>query len=113
MRHQRALSLTTTATGEVEVSLCAVIQDQNKSTTNTAESICDEALVKTCSDSLLGSDLLQAIHCALVDVLLWRLLGLHLQASADSVEWIAHTSPAMIAVCAAAKVEKKPRTPLS
>merc|ERR1712113_1158222 len=71
--------------------LGTVVKDQHQGTTHTAEDVGDKTLVQSLADTFLGSNLLQAIASALVDVLLNWLLSLHLQASSDSVKRIADT----------------------
>merc|ERR1719188_1684249 len=68
--------------------LGAVVEDEHQSATNAAHHIREETLVQTFSQALLGRDLLEAIAGALVEVLLRRLLRLHLQAAAHGVEGV-------------------------
>merc|ERR1712039_724823 len=56
-----------------------VVEHQHQSSTDVAEHIRQEALVQACGEALLGRDLLEAISRALVEMLLHRLFGLHLQ----------------------------------
>merc|ERR1719469_38010 len=69
-----------------------VVEDQHQSSTNAADNIGQETLVETLRQALLRRDLLEAIARALVQVLLDGLLGLHLQATTDGVEWVGRAS---------------------
>merc|ERR1719401_205740 len=68
--------------------LRSLIQDKHESSANTSESVCNETLVHTCCNALLGRNLLEAIESPLINMLLRWLLSLHLQATAHSIEWI-------------------------
>merc|ERR1719401_2115195 len=68
--------------------LRSLVQDKHESSANTSESVCNETFVHACRNALLGRNLLEAIESTLINMLLRWLLGLHLQATAHSVEWI-------------------------
>merc|ERR1719384_1605 len=76
------------ARSEAEVSLGPVVEDKDEGSAHAAHDVCQETLVQTRSKAFLCRDLFETIAGALVKVLLGRLLGLHLQASAYSVEWV-------------------------
>lgn len=73
---------------ETQNLLGALIEDKDKSCTDAAEGVGDEAFVDASGNTLFCGDLLQAIECAIVDMLLWRQLGLHLQTTANGVKWV-------------------------
>merc|ERR1712060_458977 len=73
---------------DTEVGLGTVVEHQHQRATDAPDHVGEEALVQTLRHALFRSDLLEAIHGALVEVLLHRLLRLHLQAAAYGVERI-------------------------
>merc|ERR1711988_2036974 len=75
------------AAREAEVRLRAVVDDEHQGATNAAEDVRHEALVES-TNALVRHDLLEAIARALVELLLRRLLALHLKAAADRVEGV-------------------------
>merc|ERR1719474_751426 len=79
-------------TSNTQVRLCSVIEHQHQCTTHATQNICHESLVQTCHHTLLCSNLFEAVHCALVKVLLRWLLTLHLEASSHSVKRVGSTS---------------------
>merc|ERR1711865_876597 len=68
-----------------------VVQHKHQSSADAPEAVCNEALVHTCRDALFCCNLLEAVHGALVDVLLYGQLGLHLQATSNGIERVADT----------------------
>merc|ERR550525_1784036 len=68
------------ARSDSEVSLGPVVEDQDESTSDTAQDVCHETLVQARGEALLCGDLLETVPGAFVEMLLRRLLGLHLQA---------------------------------
>merc|ERR1712113_488928 len=76
---------------ESEVNLRTVVEDKHQSSANAPQDICHETLVQSRGQSLLRGDLLEAIAGALVEMLLWGLLRLHLQATTNRVERVSRT----------------------
>mmetsp|Transcript_102921 Transcript_102921/g.296360 ORF Transcript_102921/g.296360 Transcript_102921/m.296360 type:complete len:345 (-) Transcript_102921:2-1036(-) len=76
------------AGSHAEQVLGAVVEHEHQRAADAAHDVGEEALVQALGHAFLGGDLLEAIHGALVQVLLDGLLGLHLQAAADGVEGI-------------------------
>mmetsp|Transcript_65732 Transcript_65732/g.169167 ORF Transcript_65732/g.169167 Transcript_65732/m.169167 type:complete len:338 (-) Transcript_65732:33-1046(-) len=72
--------------------LGAVVEHEDERAANAAHDVGKESLVQACGQALLRRDLLEAIHRALVQVLLHRLLRLHLQTTAHGVEGVGGTS---------------------
>merc|ERR1719265_1337540 len=66
-----------------------IVEHQDESSTNTAQAVGNESLIETLANTFFCCNLLEAIGCALVDVLLDRLLSLHLESSANGVKWVA------------------------
>merc|ERR1719345_225366 len=75
------------AAGQAEVRLGPVVDDQDEGPADAAEDVGDEALVER-RRALVRRDPLEAVGRALVELLLRRLLALHLQAPADGVEGV-------------------------
>merc|ERR1719446_559807 len=78
------------AAREVEVRLGAVVDDEHEGAADAAEDVGDEALVEGGGALVLG-DLREAVHRALVELLLRRLLALHLEAPTDGDEGVRRT----------------------
>merc|ERR1719272_391544 len=72
---------------QAEVHLRAVGEHQHEGAADAAEDVGDEALVER-GRALLPRDRLEAVDGPLVDVLLHRLLALHLETTANGVEGI-------------------------
>merc|ERR1712080_526069 len=75
-----------------QILLAPVVQYKHKGSSNTAESIGNEALVHTSSDTLLCSNFPQTVYCAIIDMLLFWQLSLHLETATDGIERIADAS---------------------
>merc|ERR1711904_734218 len=73
---------------EAQVHLGSLVQDENQGTADASDNVRDETLVQAAGQTLIGCNLLEAMHGALVDMLLYRLLGLHLHATTHGVERI-------------------------
>ena len=73
---------------EFKVNFGSVVEDQNECSAHTSQDVRHETFVQTGCHALLCGDLLEAITGALVEVLLWWLLGLHLKTSSDRIEWV-------------------------
>mmetsp|Transcript_151931 Transcript_151931/g.368924 ORF Transcript_151931/g.368924 Transcript_151931/m.368924 type:complete len:338 (-) Transcript_151931:85-1098(-) len=73
---------------DTEVGLGPVVEHEHQGAPDAADHICQEPLVQALCHALLGSNLLEAVHGALVEVLLHGLLRLHLQAPAHGVEGV-------------------------
>merc|ERR1719401_1285401 len=71
---------------DAQVDLGTVIEDKHQGTAHAADDVSEETLVEALCQAFLRGNLLEAVHGALVKMLLHRLLGLHLQPSAHSVE---------------------------
>merc|ERR1719323_3054259 len=81
-------SCATAGASDAQVGLGPVVEDEHQRAANAAHNVCEESLVEAGGQTLFGGDLLEAVHGALVEVLLHGLLGLHLQAAAHGVEGV-------------------------
>merc|ERR1712046_526614 len=70
-----------------QVRLDLAIHDKHKSGANSTQSVSTSTLEQS-TGTLLLHNLAEAVHGALVHPLLLGLLGLHLETTADSVEWV-------------------------
>merc|ERR1719498_1845569 len=86
-RARAAGSRAAAAARQAEVRLGAVVDDEHERAADAAEDVGDEALVER-GRALVLHDLPEAVHRALVELLLRRLLALHLQATTDGVEGV-------------------------
>merc|ERR1719253_1502553 len=71
--------------------LGAVVEHEDERTADGPHNVREETLVQALGQALLRGDLREAVHGALVEVLLHRLLGLHLQATTHGVEGVGGT----------------------
>merc|ERR1712190_692360 len=76
-QHHSLMSKLHKSASESQGVLCAVVEDEHQRATHAAHDVRQETLVQALRQALLRGDLLEAISCALVQVLLHGLLRLH------------------------------------
>merc|ERR1712045_515705 len=77
---------------DAQVCFGPVVEDEHQCAPNAAHDVRGEPLVEARGHTLFGCNLLEAVHGALVEVLLHGLLRLHLKAPAHGVEGVSGTS---------------------
>ena len=71
-----------------EVSLDLVVEDEDKSATGTSEDVGEATLEEGLEATLVGVDLLEAVHGAVVELVLTSLAGSHHKSTSDGIKGV-------------------------